>query len=563
MQLQIFNQTNLRQIDLSTFRFINSITLPFDLQIEIKMQNKNIQKIQRELEASEKRYSTILQAVPDVIYKMDKDGYFTFLNSSVSDLGYKPEELIEKHFREIVHPEDVELFSRSVVLPKYANRVTYIEKSPKLFDERRTGTRITRDLEIRLMQKNQEVVKSDISGTASSIIVYYKVTATGDYDIDVNTKDKKFSGTVGVIRRYTKCKKMEEELIRYRKVVEQNPVSIMITDTEGNLEYVNPKFTKLTGYNSEEVIGKNPSILKTGKTTPEEYERLWKTITSGNEWRGEFQNRKKDGELYWEDAFIAPVRNDKGDIINFIAIKEDITEQKKKDKQLFIQSRQAQMGEMLSIIAHQWKQPLTIINAISSNIMNRLILDKIDKDDVLKSLEKVQNQIKYLSHTIDDFRGFFKPDMAKGPVNIESIIRKCLDLVRYSMKKNRIKVDVSLESVKEIETYYNELIQVFLNILQNVGDIINHRKVENALVVIRMYEKDGFVVVDITDNAGGISEEIIEDIFLPYFSTKDKKQGTGLGLYICKIIIEEHCKGKIVAENVEGGVNFKVKLPIT
>lgn len=86
---------------------------------------------------------------------------------------------------------------------------------------------------------------------------------------------------------------MEDELCKYRKVVEQNPTSIVITDTEGNIEYVNPKFTKITGYNSEEVIGKDPSILKTGKTTPEEYERLWKTITSGNEWRGEFQNRKK------------------------------------------------------------------------------------------------------------------------------------------------------------------------------------------------------------------------------------------------------------------------------
>ena len=520
-------------------------------QIELKMQNRNLCTSQEKLEDSEKRYSTILQAVPDIIYKIDNDGYFTFLNSSISDVGYKPEELIEKHFSEILHPEDVELFSRSVVLPKYANRVTDIEKSPKLFDERRTGKRITRDLEIRLVQKKQEVVKSDISGTASSkIAYYYKVTATGDYDTDVNINDEKFSGTVGVIRRYAKCKKMEDELCKYRKVLEQNPLSTIITDTKGNIEYVNPKFTKITGYNSEEVIGINPSILKTGKTTPEEYERLWKTITSGNEWRGEFQNRKKNGELYWEDAYIAPVRNAEGDIINFIAIKEDITERKKRDNQLFAQSRQIQMGEMLSMIAHQWKQPLTIISAISSNIMNRLILDKIGKGDVIESLEKVQNHIKYLSQIMDDFRDFFKPDRAKESVNIEDIIRKSLGLIRHSMKKNRIKIDVSFESLKKIETYNNELIQVFLNILKNAEDIIKHRKTENALVVIRTYEKDGFVVVDITDNAGGISEDIINDIFLPYFSTKGDKRGAGLGLYICKTIIENHCKGEITAENV-------------
>lgn len=159
----------------------------------------------------------------------------------------------------------------------------------------------------------------------------------------------------------------------------------------------------------------------------------------------------KNGELYWEDAYIAPVRNAEGDIINFIAIKEDITEQKKKDNQLFVQSRQIQMGEMLSMIAHQWKQPLTIISAISSNIMNRLILDKIDKGDVIESLEKVQNHIRYLSQIMNDFRDFFKPDRAKESVNIEDIIRKSLGLIRHSMKKNRIKIDVSFESLKRLK----------------------------------------------------------------------------------------------------------------
>ena len=126
----------------------------------------------------------------------------------------------------------------------------------------------------------------------------------------------------------------EEEIHKLLHAIEQSPVVIMITNTAGNIEYVNPKFTQLTGYTKEEVIGKNPRILKSGETLPEEYKRLWDTVTSGGTWQGEFHNRKKCGKLFWESAAISPVRNAEGTITHFIAIKEDITEIKQNEQRV-------------------------------------------------------------------------------------------------------------------------------------------------------------------------------------------------------------------------------------
>ena len=124
-----------------------------------------------------------------------------------------------------------------------------------------------------------------------------------------------------------------EQLLKFARAVEQSPSSVLITDTKGNIEYVNPKFTQLTDYNADEVIGQNPRILKSGETSSEEYKRLWNTITSGGEWRGEFCNKKKNGELYWEHASISSIKNPEGVTTHFLAVKEDITDRKQTEKE--------------------------------------------------------------------------------------------------------------------------------------------------------------------------------------------------------------------------------------
>ncbi|MFQ5865706.1 MAG: PAS domain S-box protein, partial [bacterium] len=144
-----------------------------------------------------------------------------------------------------------------------------------------------------------------------------------------------------------KHKRVREQLIKFTQAIEQSPASVVITDTKGNIEYVNPKFTQLTGYGFEEVLGRNPRILKSGETPREEYERLWKLITSGKEWRGEFHNKKKNGELYWEFASISPIKNKEGEITHFLAVKEDITKRKQTDEELRKSERRARIGNRI------------------------------------------------------------------------------------------------------------------------------------------------------------------------------------------------------------------------
>jgi PAS domain S-box-containing protein len=178
--------------------------------------------------------------------------------------------------------------------------------------------------------------------------------------------------------------------------VEQSPATVVITDTKGNIEYVNPKFTQLTGYTFKETIGKNPRILKSGKTPPEEYKQLWETINSGREWYGEFCNKKKNGELYWESASISPVRNTEGVITHFVGIKEDITKRKKMEETLQAQNKELEhkniaLNEVLGQIELEKKQ---IKDNVIANIENLLlpIIQKLmlkrDSRDYVQLLRK-------------------------------------------------------------------------------------------------------------------------------------------------------------------------------
>lgn len=486
----------------------------------------DLQKFNVDLRESEERFRSIFEQAAVGMAHLDMDGQYLKINKRFCEItGYDEKEILGRTFRDITYPDDL------YMQDQLRNRVLGGELSSYRIEKRyirKDGTIIWGNLTVALIRK------------------------PGDEP----------NHFVSVVEDISERKRTEEELNKLSHAVEQSSSTVLITDAKGNIEYVNPRFTEITGYSFEESIGKTPSILKSGKTSPEIYKELWKTITSGNEWKGEFCNRKKNGELYWESVSISPVKNAEGIITNFIAVKEDITEQRQKDRLYLMQTRQAQMGEMLSMIAHQWRQPLTSIGAIAGKTRNRLVLNKTNKENMIVSMEKIQSHINYLSNTINDFRNFFKPNKAKELVSVRVIIQKCLELISKSLEINNIKVETSYKSVKEIKSYPNELMQVFLNIMKNIADVVESRKIENPITSISEYEQDDFIVINITDNAGGISDDIIDNIFVPYFSTKDEKQGTGLGLYMCKTIIEDHCNGKIMVQNIDGGARFVIKLPI-
>jgi len=237
-------------------------------------------------------------------------------------------------------------------------------------------------------------------------------------------------------------------------------------------------------------------------------------------------------------------------------IKQEIEKNREKDKQLLQQSKLAQMGEMMSMIAHQWRQPLTAISAASGNLILKAKLDKLDNESVEKLGEKISGYAQHLSATIDDFRDFFKPKKEYTEATYKELLDSVLGIVEASLKNNNIELKEELHNEVILYTYENELKQVILNLIKNAEDILKEKEIENPTITI---EIDGYIL-KVRDNAGGVPEDIIDKIFEPYFSTKSLN-GTGLGLYMSKTIIEEHCGGKLSVYNDDEGAVFSIELP--
>ena len=244
-------------------------------------------------------------------------------------------------------------------------------------------------------------------------------------------------------------------------------------------------------------------------------------------------------------------------------VKDELDKNREKEKQLILQSRLAQMGEMISMIAHQWRQPLSAISATSVSLRLKAELGRADREIVIKLSGDIAKYSEHLSSTIDDFRNFFKPNKESEIATYNELIKSVLGIINSSLISKNIKLIQELESKNEFNTYSNELKQVILNLVKNAEDVLIENSIENPYIKIKTYElKDEKLkyVLEISDNGGGISPDIIDKIFDPYFSTKLDKNGTGLGLYMSKIIIQEHCMGTLDVYNNKDGAIFKIKL---
>lgn len=229
-------------------------------------------------------------------------------------------------------------------------------------------------------------------------------------------------------------------------------------------------------------------------------------------------------------------------------ILKQVQENKEKDKMLYQQSKMASMGEMISNIAHQWRQPLSMITSLASGVKLQKMINISTQENELKALDDIMKSAQYLSSTIDDFRDFFKPDKQKAEVNLNSTFEKIFKLLSFKHRNNDIKIIKHIEEI-HINTFENELIQVFINIMNNAKDALA-TNTEEKLLFIDAYENNGKVIIEIKDNAGGIQKEYMHRIFEPYFTTKHKSQGTGIGLYMVKEILSRHMNGNIEVTNV-------------
>lgn len=270
--------------------------------IELKRENEQIRKFQRAEEISNSKYCRMICNIGDVIAIIDQEGRNRYKSENIEKyFGWKPEEVLGKSTFDNVHSDDKER-----ALGFFSNLLS----KPGL-----EGT-------IELRYKCKDGSYRWIEFTGSNLI----------HDPDIN-------GILGNYHDITERRIVDEKIRKLSRAVEQSPASIVITNLEGEIEYTNPKFTELTGYSRDEALGENPRILKTDKTSGSDYEELWKTITSGSVWKGSFQNKKKNGDLYWEMASISPIKNADGEITHFVAVKEDITEKRRAEQALMESER--------------------------------------------------------------------------------------------------------------------------------------------------------------------------------------------------------------------------------
>lgn len=361
--------------------------------------------------------------------------------------------------------------------------------------------------------------------------------------------DEEINGLTCIGKDITDARRAEEELHKIMRAIEQSPSTVMIVDTAGRIEYVNPKFTEVTGYTLDEVIGQNPRILKSGETTQEEYKELWQTVLAGNEWRGILHNRKKNGELYWEKALISPVRNTEGEITHFLAVKEDITERVRledeiKERNLEIVRNEAltAIGRMANMIAHDLRNPLSSIKMGLQILGDRPASTWQDEEHELKQI--ALDQVAYMEDILEDLMSYSRPDAIKPEwLKLDELLDTVLIHLQKEINENHVQIKTNYQSgLPKLYADTRKLRQIFSNVIGNAiqaTEGLDNRIPEISIGIKQIISADNpEVCIEITDNGHGLMPETEGKLFEPFFTTRSK--GTGLGLAIVRRFVEQH-----------------------
>ncbi len=493
------------------------------------------------------------------------------------------------------------------------NTVTQLEHKDiefiliKNVDEIDADICISSDLE--LLEKIKEKV---------SLIVYYgpkEVDALAraiDIGVEMflpqNIDEIRFWQAIEKLKSRFLIKRAKEHNIfmlhQYKNAIDSSNI-VSKTDINGIITYVNEEFCKISGYSKEELIGKNHNIVRHPDVPKEHFKRFWDRILAKKIWKGTVKNRAKDGSTFYVNTTVIPILGQSGEIAEFVAIRYDVTKSvnlqerlqikekeleslnkelerrvlektkqlqelnktlekrvlkevrknREKDRVMFQQARLASLGEMLGNIAHQWRQPLMELGLLLYK------MKKICKNEDMKILyDKGIVILEKMSQTIIDFQNFFSPNKQKELFCVTETIEQALSIIEGSLEKAAIEVRMYLQKDIYVYGYKNEFSQVILNILGNAKDALVQKESPRLIEIVAKQSKKE-TKVEIFDNGGGIEPHIMEKIFEPYFSTKKKKKGTGLGLYMSKMIIEQSMQGTLQAKNEDDGVKFIIKLP--
>lgn len=499
-------------------------------------------QFEESLRQSEQRYRSFVQDFHGVAHQIKNDGTQVFIHGAIEKItGYTDAEFLSGTVKwaQIIHAMD-----RELVL---AGNRRVLSLSGQ--HERREYRIVRKQGDIRWIE---ETVRSVGEENAPPLHIQ------------------------GTIQDITVRKETEDELLRLAAAVAAAGESIMITDTSGRIRYVNPFFEKMTGYSREECIDKTPGILHSGKQNEAFYTRLWKTLSAGKTWHGQFINRRKDGSQFLEEATISPVRNAAGKIVNYVAVKRDVTQQVALEQQLRHSQKMEALGRLAGGIAHDFTNMLVVIQGNAQMAKDKLPADS----DARKHVEKILDSTNRVSSLTGELLGFAQqqPIMLKTMNlnrtlrGIEEILSRSVEpSVRIAVKPSEnslmVRIDPTLieqaimhlsinacEAMPEGGQLTIETGAAFLTAAESLQLPLSAMEAEQA--------NRQFAVITVSDNGIGMTDDVKAHIFEPFYTTKNKKRSTGLGLSTVYGIVEQHEGYITIYSNPGKGTTFRIFLPL-
>ncbi len=465
-------------------------------------QDKHKKRI--ELRLDEKHYRELLIYLPEGVCITDLNENIVFVNDAFADmLGYDYQELLGTCIYDLIPERE-----RPVLERESAKRAVGVSSGYILTMIRKDGGEI--------------IVK--ISG----------VPRRDDNDNVI--------GTMAVVSDVTAEHEKEIELLKLSGAIESSPTSVVITDLDGTIEYVNPKFSEITGYSLQEALGKNPRILKTDRTPAATHVDLWNTITEGKIWHGRFVNRKKNGDLYWEEAWISPISNPKGNPTHYVAVKEDITRRVIAEEKLQLSNQDLEL--YTSFLQHDLRNDLQVL--MSHAEAAHMIVD--EKSRAAEYISIIQATSDRMVHLLDVFGRPAEID----EVDIVGIIQRSKSQAEKAHPN--LKVNLVVETDKTDVLSARLIPLVFDNLMRNSAEYAEKR----ATITITISRENDWVHITVSDNGPGIPKEIQSKLFQKGVSTT----GGGFGLYLTKKVIEGY-GGKIeyIQNDEVPGATFHIQLP--
>lgn len=474
-----------------------------DLERRVKARSRDLerrladlQRAEASLRASEQRFRSVTQAAQDAIVGIDDTGHILFWNAGAEAVfGHDAAAAMQMNFEQLF-PQRFRAAQRAALRAPEAGQVV------DGWAQRRDG----REFPVEIS-----------AGTWSA----------GGHGY-----------TVYVMRDVSQRREVEEQLGKLSRAVEQSPVLVVITDTDGRIEYANPSFVKVSGYDMEEILGQTPSILKSGQTPTDEYARLWKTVRTGHDWRGEFCNQRKNGEYFWVSSVISPIKNREGEITNYVGIAENITQAKRTEQQLRQAQRLEAIGQLTGGIAHDFNNLLAVIDG---NL--EFLSEELDPDDPRhRMIDRAVKAVESGSELIERLLAFSRTQHLKPRRAIlADVIAGTIKMLGRTLGEGiHLHTDCP-EGGWPVRVDRTQFENAVLNLAINARDAMTAGgditiAVRNLTITpdeVDAFDGNGpgdYVRVDVRDTGEGMPDEVAQRAFDPFFTTKPAGQGSGLGL---------------------------------